>query len=186
MSDREPLEATGTAQPAQSAAALPSTEEFEAFYREVTPKLVGFLIRQGARLAIAAEIAQDTMLKAYRKWAEIDSPSGWVHRVASRELIRYIARTEADDLCEDVPEASSLLPSPSAAAEWEQQQDLLRLLADLPPRQRQIMAWKYDGHTPAEIAEELGISPIAVRASLLKSRRALAALMAQREGGEDR
>ena len=51
MSDREPREATGTAKPAQSA--FPSTEEFEAFYLEFTPKLVGFLIRQGARLSIA-------------------------------------------------------------------------------------------------------------------------------------
>ncbi|MFM9596568.1 sigma-70 family RNA polymerase sigma factor [Streptomyces scabiei] len=79
-----------------------------------------------------------------------------------------------------------MLSSPNAAAEWEQQQDLLRLLADLPPRQRQIMAWKYDGHSPAEIAEELGISSETVRASLLKARRALAARLAQGEEREDR
>ncbi|MFJ8948211.1 RNA polymerase sigma factor [Streptomyces sp. NPDC102395] len=185
MSDREPREATGTAQPVQSASAFPSTEEFEAFYREFTPKLVGFLIRQGARLTIAAEIAQETMTTAFRKWAEISNPPAWARRVASRELIRHLSRAEAD-LCEDVPEPSSLLCSPNAAAEWEQQQDLLRLLADLPPRQRQIMAWKYDGHSPAEIAEELGISPETVRGSLLKARRVLAARLAQREEREDR
>lgn len=185
MSDREPREAMGTAQPAQSASAFPSTEEFEAFYREFTPKLVGFLIRQGARLSIAAEITQDTMLTAFRKWAEISNPPAWARRVASRELIRHLSRADAD-LCEHVPEPSPLLASPNAAAEWEQQQDLLRLLADLPPRQRQIMAWKYDGHSPAEIAEELGISPETVRSSLLKARRVLATRLAQGEEREDR
>ncbi|GGV50961.1 hypothetical protein GCM10010293_62410 [Streptomyces griseoflavus] len=185
MSDREPREATGTAQPARSASAFPSTEQFEAFYQEFTPTLVGFLIRQGARLAIAAEIAQETMIKAFRKWAEIDNPQAWARRVASRELVRHVSRAEAD-LCEEVPEPSPLLSSPDAAAAWEQQQDLLRLLADLPPRQRQIMAWKYDGHSPSEIAEELGISPETVRASLLKARRVLAARLRQREEREDR
>ncbi|WP_199814316.1 MULTISPECIES: hypothetical protein [Streptomyces] len=47
----------GTAQPSRSASTFPSTEEFEAFYLKFTPKLVGFLIRQGARLSMAAEIA---------------------------------------------------------------------------------------------------------------------------------
>ncbi|MFB6642941.1 sigma-70 family RNA polymerase sigma factor [Streptomyces chartreusis] len=185
MSDREPAEATSTAPSARSASAFPSTREFEAFYREFTPKLVGFLIRQGARLTIAAEIAQETMLTAFRKWAEISNPHAWARRVASRALIRHLSRADAE-LCEEVPEPSALLASPGAAAEWEQQQDLLRLLADLPPRQRQIMAWKYDGHSPAEIAEELGISAETVRASLLKARRVLATRLAQREGGEER
>lgn len=185
MSDREPREAMGTAQPAQSASTFPSTEEFEAFYLEFTPKLVGFLIRQGARLSIATEIAQDTMLTAFRKWAEISNPPAWTRRVASRELIRHLSRAEAD-LCEDVPEPSPLLSSPDAAGEWEQQQDLLRLLADLPPRQRQIMAWKYDGHSPTEIAEELGISPETVRSSLRKARLMLAARLAPSEEREDR
>ncbi|MEU2026687.1 sigma-70 family RNA polymerase sigma factor [Streptomyces sp. NPDC016469] len=185
MSDREPREATGTAQPARSASASLSTAQFEAFYKEFTPTLVGFLIRQGARLAIATELTQETMIKVFRKWEEIDNPQAWARRVASRELVRYISRAEAD-LCEEVPEPSPLLSSPDAAAAWEQQQDLLRLLADLPPRQRQIMAWKYDGHSPAEIAEELGISSATVRASLLKARRVLAARLQQREEREDR
>lgn len=171
-------------QPETLPPSLPS-HSFEAFYQEFTPTLVGFLIRQGARLAIAAEITQETMIKAFRKWAEIDNPQAWARRVASRDLVRHVSRAEAD-LCEEVPEPSPLLSSPDAAAAWEQQQDLLRLLADLPPRQRQIMAWKYDGHSPSEIAEELGISPETVRASLLKARRVLAARLQQREEREDR
>jgi hypothetical protein len=40
------------------------------------------------------------------------------------------------------------------------------------------MAWKYDGHSPTEIAEEPGISPETVRSSLRKARLMLTARLA--------
>ncbi|MFM9596567.1 sigma factor [Streptomyces scabiei] len=49
-------------------------------------------------MTIAAEITQDTMLAAFRKWAEISHPTAWARRVASRELIRHLSRAEADFL----------------------------------------------------------------------------------------
>lgn len=68
----------------------------------------------------------------------------------------------------------SLLLSATNVEAWEQRHEILRLLAGLPPRQRQVLAWTLDGYTPAEIAEVLAITPEAVRASLMKARRALA------------
>jgi RNA polymerase sigma-70 factor (ECF subfamily) len=65
-----------------------------------------------------------------------------------------------------------------ALAEWESRQELLGLLLLLPPRQRQVLAWSVDGHTPTEIAEELSIGADAVRANLMKARRAIARAMA--------
>lgn len=45
---------------------------FSAFYREFTPTLVAWLIWQGARLPVAADVAQETMIKAYRNWSTIN------------------------------------------------------------------------------------------------------------------
>jgi RNA polymerase sigma factor (sigma-70 family) len=148
--------------------------EFVSFYREFIGVLVRFLLWQGASLADAAEVAQDTMQRAYRWWSRIDRPEGWCRRVASREYVRRFARA-------DVPAGVAtdggplLTAGQSQVQAWEEGQEVLRLLALLPIRQRQVMAWTYDGYQPAEIAKELGITAETVRSNLRKARRALAA-----------
>ncbi|MDQ0983234.1 sigma-70 family RNA polymerase sigma factor [Streptomyces sp. V2I9] len=153
--------------------------EFAAFYREELRPLVGFLINQGARVRDAADIAQESMTDAYRCWGDITYPKAWVHKAASRALIRKVA--DVEELVEDVPEPTSLLPRPDAIAEWEARHDALFILRDLPPRQRQVMAWTLNGFTPTDIAEHLGLSAEAVRANLKKARRAAAARIGERE-----
>lgn len=146
---------------------------FSAFYRRFVPTLVAFLVWQGGRLPDAADITQETMIKAYQRWSEIRHPESWARRVASRELVRRTASVE-EDLVNDPSEHSSLLPTLTSVEAWEQRHEVLRLLDRLPPRQRQVLAWTLDGYTPAEIADELKITPEAVRANLMKARRALA------------
>lgn len=174
-----PGERRGGGPPAEAVQQPVAEEVFAAFYRGFVPTLVTFLVWQGASVHVAADLAQETMVKAYRNWPRIDHPQAWARRVASRELVRHLSAVEADPFAE-VPEPTALLPRPDAAAALEQRHDILRLLAELPWRQRQVMAWTYDGYSPALIAEELGIEPAAVRASLKKARRALAARLADR------
>lgn len=157
-------------------------EAFSDFYREFITRLVAFLVWQGARLPGAADIAQDTMIKTYQRWSTIDQPEAWARRVASREFVRRFARVR-EDPCSDPPECP-LLPAVTNVEAWEQQHEVLRLLARLPQRQRQVMAWTLDGYAPAEIAVELRITAEAVRASLMQARRALAEYLG--ETGEKR
>jgi RNA polymerase sigma factor (sigma-70 family) len=150
---------------------------FSAFYRKFVPTLVAFLRWQGARLPDAADIAQNTMIKVYRHWSKIDHPEAWARRVASRTLARHIASIK-EDLVEHLSERGSLLPASIDVETWEQRHEVLHVLDRLPSRQRQVMAWSLQGYTPAEIAIELQINPDAVRASLMKARRVLAAHLA--------
>jgi RNA polymerase sigma factor (sigma-70 family) len=144
--------------------------EFAAFYRSFMPGLVAFLRYQGVPLKDAADLAQETMIKAYARWSTIDTPRAWTKRVASRAWARRLAGVD-EALVADVPEP---LLAVSDVAIWEQQHDILRVLDRLPPRQRQVLAWTLDGHTPAEIAEELRLPSETVRANLYKARRAVA------------
>jgi RNA polymerase sigma factor (sigma-70 family) len=137
------------------------------------PTLVGFLLVQGARFTEAADIAQETMTRAYKLWATIDHPKAWARTVASRALARNIARIPEDPR-EEIAEETLLVPSSINVTEWEEHHEILRVLSLLPPRQRQVLAWTFDGYSPAEIGEILGISSETVRANLLKARRALA------------
>ncbi|MCX4639542.1 sigma-70 family RNA polymerase sigma factor, partial [Streptomyces platensis] len=130
----------------------------------------GFLVNQGASLADAADIAQTSMASLYQRWGDIEHPRPWVFRVASRTLVRKVGEVR-EELVEEVPEPTSLVPRPDAVAEWECEHDAVRIVRSLPPRQRQILTWTLSGFTPSEIAGELGMTPEAVRASLKKARR---------------
>ncbi|QNP75587.1 sigma-70 family RNA polymerase sigma factor [Streptomyces roseirectus] len=149
-----------------------TNEEFSAFYRATIRPLTGFLINHGAGVQAAADIAQETMTDAYRNWDRVTHPRAWVYKVASRALVRKIASVE--DLVDEVPEPTSLIPRPDAIAEWEAQYDALPLLRSLPMRQRQVMAWTLADFTPTDIAEHLGLSAENIRADLKKARRAAA------------
>lgn len=145
------------------------TAAFAGFYRDEVTELVRFLLYMGAGLADAADLAQETMIDVYKSWASIEYPRAWARRVASRKFGRRMASVEAPVAQTD---GSPLLPAHRDVAEWEQRHEVLRLLATLPWRQRQVMAWTFDGYQPHEIALELNISADAVRASLKLARRA--------------
>lgn len=156
--------------------------EFSAFYRSGIRPLVAFLINQGATVHVAADIAQDAMTAAYRRWTDLRSPRAWVHTVASRALVRQFAALE-EDLVDDLPEPTSLLARPDDIAEWESLHTLRPLLESLPPRQRQVLAWTFAGFTPADIATHVGggLTAETVRANLKKARRTAAAHFAREE-----
>jgi RNA polymerase sigma factor (sigma-70 family) len=149
-----------------------STVEFELFYRAETRDLVRFLIWLGASLADAADVAQDTMIEAFHRWPTIRTPRAWVRRVASRIFLRRLARV-VERPVDDV-DARPLLAANRDLTDWEQHDEICHLLAQLPPRQRQVMAWTFDGYPPRQIAAELGITADAVRSNLKLARRALA------------
>jgi RNA polymerase sigma-70 factor (ECF subfamily) len=56
-------------------------------------------------------------------------------------------------------------------------------LAALPERQRQVMAWLYDGYSPPEIAEHLGMKPASVRSNIRHARKTLVRVLALGEEG---
>lgn len=154
-------------------------QDFTDFYRAEVAALVTFLLRLGASGQDAADLAQDTMIDAYRSWSIVTNPYGWIRRVASRKFLRLISQIEPPAVRRA---ASALLRADNEFEHWEQSSEVLRQLRQLPARQRQVMAWCYDGYGPTEIAEELGITPEAVRSNLMKARRALSAAHHQAGG----
>lgn len=153
--------------------------QFSEFYRAHVKPVMAFLMRHGASTAEAADIAQETMTKAYAGWDSIRDPRPWAYRVAAHAFAaRGRARREVP--VESVPEPSALLPDPNAATEWEMRHHTLWMLSQLPPRQRQVLAWTLDGFGTGDIAEFLGIAPGAVRAALMKARAAVAPLVTGR------
>ncbi|MEU7800758.1 sigma-70 family RNA polymerase sigma factor [Micromonospora arborensis] len=160
-------------------------EDFATFFRSSVKPLIRFLVSSlGISVADAADAAQEAMREAHRKWRVINNPHAWIRTVASRKAIRKLANP-AELLTDDVAALNPLLRvPPDQAVLWEERQKVLRLFQTLPPRQRQVMAWTYDGYEPADIAKQLRITPEAVRSNLYKARRTLAALLQPDERDE--
>lgn len=156
-------------QPPTDPETVPRDAEFTAFYRQEFLRLVGFLIVQGAG-QISADIAQEAMAQAYRKWELLDRPGAWVRLVAQRQWWKLARHSSTEIPHDDVPEPSELL-APASYEQIENRHVLLRLLADLTELQRQVLAWSYDGYHPTEIAVVLRKDPAAVRSALRDARK---------------
>ncbi|MFJ8966690.1 RNA polymerase sigma factor [Lentzea sp. NPDC102401] len=145
---------------------------FDEFYRAYAKSLVALLLIQGASLADAAELAQETLCAAYQSWLTIEHPKAWTRRVASRALIRR-QLAERETPVDQLPPPSGLLRGDVDIEHWERQYDLLRALEGLPHRQRHVMALHLDDVDNTEIAAELSITSGAVREHLSRARHAL-------------
>jgi RNA polymerase sigma-70 factor (ECF subfamily) len=146
-------------------------QDFVCFYREHIGRLVAYLIYLGAPAHLAAELAQEAMTTAYRRWREITSPRAYVWTVAYKAFLRHALHDDAQQPVAEVPEPTVVLPHPEEAEAWLLKQQIIEVLRALPPRQRQVLALTIDDWSPAEIAELLVISPSAARSNLMKARR---------------
>ncbi|WP_328421736.1 sigma-70 family RNA polymerase sigma factor [Micromonospora sp. NBC_00389] len=158
-------------------------EEFSAFYRSFAARLAGWLIWQGASEADAKDVVQETMHKAYRRWRTIDNPEAWARVTASRGYAERLGKVDAmpvEDIAEHVPNT----PDGCELAAADAKQDIRLALRQLPQRQRQLLAWSFEGYTPTEIAEQLHITPEAVRSSLHKARKKLDGLLQAWDAGD--
>ncbi|MEU2653732.1 sigma-70 family RNA polymerase sigma factor [Streptomyces sp. NPDC007325] len=166
----------------QVAVAPPVPQDFSDTYRREMPLLTRFVMKHGAGPQEAADAAQEAFAAAYPQWNSIRFPARWLRTVAARAYFRARLR---EDLPGELPERrdDSLATGIQLG---EQEREVYEALAQLPSRQRQVMAWFYDHYTPAEIAEELGITQEAVRQNLHRARATLKTRLSRRGGSDDR
>jgi RNA polymerase sigma factor (sigma-70 family) len=158
-------------------------EEYSFFYKESVPRLIAFLRWQGVPLVEASDCVQEALMKALPpKWEEIERPYAWCRVAAWRIYHRRVSS------CKEIPTAEMelagcLLISPETDIEaFEERHQVLRLVEQLAPRQRQVMTWACDGASPGEIAEGLGMNVSTVRSTLRHARAALHRMLNE-EGG---
>ena len=163
--------------PDSSAPAVPPevVAAFSVFYRDAAPRLVAFLRWHGAALPDAADCAHDALAECYRRWTTIDQPYRWCRTVAARRYAQHVGavREQPTDTLDGL--GAPLLPPDTDLDALEHRHTILALLDTLPVRQRQVLAWTYDGATTDEIAHALQISTENVRSHLRHARNTLRA-----------
>ena len=158
--------------------------DFSASYARELSSLVWFVMNLGADAHRAADVAQSAFAEAFVVWDRIQHPTAWLRRVAGRLYYRYLVTQETS--VEDVPDRQGPLSAASVFELRDEARRVLAALADLPPKQRQVMAWTIDGFSPAEIARELDVDPATVRQSLAKARKNLKQQLGIAGGGHGR
>ena len=133
------------------------------------PKLVALGTAMSGSREIAKELAQETMLRAYRHWGEVamfDRPDAWLRKVMTNLLIDQHRSSIAESAA-----LSRWAPHPVAdgePSEWG------ALVAALPMRQRVIVTLFYgEDRSIDEISGLLDVTPGTVKAALSRARRRL-------------
>nr|WP_042197496.1 sigma-70 family RNA polymerase sigma factor [Kibdelosporangium sp. MJ126-NF4]CEL23001.1 WhiB-type transcriptional regulator [Kibdelosporangium sp. MJ126-NF4]CTQ90141.1 WhiB-type transcriptional regulator [Kibdelosporangium sp. MJ126-NF4] len=157
-------------------------DAFTEFYCAEVKPLVRFVMKIGATEHEAADAAQAALIQAWTDWDSIHTtPRAWARTVATREFHRLRAGPETPH--EAIPDRPELLSPESVVIISERTRAALDMLNTLPPVQREVLAWKADGFTIAEIAQGTACrTEAAVRKNLQRARASLRALLAEGEG----
>jgi RNA polymerase sigma factor (sigma-70 family) len=96
----------------------------EGLLRDLTPQVLGVLVRRGADLTSAEDAVQEALVEAARVWPEQlpDEPRAWLITVAQRKLVDIVRSEAARRRRED---AVAVLPGPGPT---EQADDTLLLM----------------------------------------------------------
>jgi RNA polymerase sigma factor (sigma-70 family) len=158
------------------------TEEATAFCGRVRPRLVGALILYCGDAAVAEELAQDALLRAWTRWRHIDDPEPWTYRVAfnlARSRFRRLAAERRAHQRVGVDQAYALPDVASAVV-------LRAAVAQLPDRQRAaLVARFYLGLDVAGAAAALSCAPGTVKALTHQAVERLRTVLSVEEGDEE-
>jgi len=152
---------------------------YRLFLEDLGAHLRGFLRRRLERLPDDIEdLVQETLLAVHiqRHTYDAGQPlTAWVHAIARYKLVDLLRRRAA--LEQPLDDEREWLAAPEAEAAGTKR-DLAALLARLPDRQRlPIVHMKLEGLSVTETARRTGMSESAVKVSVHRGLKALAALI---------
>ena len=144
--------------------------EFDAFYHEHRGSLVRLCFLTTLDLEVAADAAQEAMLRAFSRWATLreEMPLAWVRTVALNLCRSRWRRAQRElRLLPRLYSVSAPPPAPDV--------DLIAALRSLPRRQREAIVLRYWGDlTVEQCASAMGVTAGSVNQHLNRARSTLA------------
>ena len=126
----------------------------------------------------AADLAQETFVKAYRAFDSLEDPAharAWLYQIAGRTALDELRRRRIVRFVPWTGESRGVAASAEEVAlQGRFSGELERALAAIPARQRQaILLAELQELSGVELAQALGISHVAARALLTRARESL-------------
>ena len=163
----------------------------EALFGKHHTEIYAYLLRMLREPELAADLAQDAFIKAYRNYDTLEKPENaraWLYQIAHRVALDEIRRRKIIRFFPWTGESRGSAPSAEhLVMEARFSAEMQRALARIPERQRAalLLAELHD-LTGLELATALGVSHVAARALLTRARESLRqALAAERRDAID-
>jgi RNA polymerase sigma-70 factor, ECF subfamily len=153
---------------------------YEEFLSAMTSHLRAFFRRRLTRFPDDVEdLVQDCLLAIHqsRHTFRPEQPlTAWVHTIARYKYVDLLrARSRRDELHEPLDDELAIFAESDTDAS-DARRDLAAILESVPERQRKILLMmKVDGASVAEVAQATGMSASAVKVSVHRTLKALAA-----------
>jgi RNA polymerase sigma-70 factor (ECF subfamily) len=153
---------------------------YRAFLKDLSAHLRAFFRRRLANLPDDIEdLVQESLLAVHNQRHTYDAEqplTAWVHAIAKYKLVDLMRRRENRDLMTDPFDDDHDLLSSADAEAAEARRDVIKLLDQLPDRQRlPIFYTKLHGLSVMETARITGMSASAVKIGVHRGLKALAA-----------
>ena len=148
-----------------------------AIYREYSRPVFTVAVMMTRDNALAADVVQQTFLKAWKSAASFDSTreiAPWLYTIARRTAIDVMRTERRPTQGGHEPEVDGVVQPLSFEKTWEAH-EVRGAIDDLDPSEAEIVRLTYDlGHTHAEIAEQLGLPLGTVKSRLFRAQKRLA------------
>ena len=152
-------------------------------------EIYAYLMRMMRDPDLAADLAQDTFIRAYRALDSLEDRAkarAWLYQIAHRIALDEIRHRRIVRFLPLTVESHGAAPSAEhLAMEMRLSGPLARALARIPERQRTALLMAEVGDlTGLELAEALGVSHVAARALLTRARESLRLALADEKRQE--
>jgi RNA polymerase sigma-70 factor (ECF subfamily) len=148
-------------------------ESFDAWYSREHDRMIATLVLSTGDIELAVEGVDEACSRALERWTRIsamESPTGWVYRVAINHARRVARRRGMEHLVFRKQAPMPDLPAPAG--------DLWELVESLSERQRQVVMLRHVADmTENEIGAVLGISRGTVSSTLHDAHQRLGRLL---------
>jgi RNA polymerase sigma-70 factor, ECF subfamily len=150
----------------------------EELYAAHHAEIYGYLSRMVRDNELAADLAQETFVKAFRAYDTLidhDRARAWLYQIAGRTALDELRRRRIVRFVPWTGESRGVNASAEdLVLDRRLHGDLERALGQIPSRQRMaLLLAEVQGLNGAELAEALGVSHVAARALLSRARESL-------------
>ena len=149
-------------------------ESFEDLYASYQRAIEAHLVRLVSDPEVAADLSQDTFVKAMRNWDQRDrsaSAVAWLYRIATNTAYDYLRRRKRIRFISIDHTPGTLNSATTPAPQVDEQGPVHDALAQLPSKYKlPLILHSCAGHTVGEIADALGCSNSAIKTRLFRAR----------------
>lgn len=167
---------------ATSLTARPDAATFAKFYHECRDPLYRSVLGLVRDPVAAEDIVADTMTLMWQRWSEINRSHNedadgfprmraFAHTTARYKVLDFWRRSKRDYPVESFDPDSGIFASSSSASYRTEFEETLRVIGELPDRQRRALALRIWGYDDSEVAEQFGVGEATVRSHLSIARR---------------